>query len=162
MEKATVPNPSATSRRRACAPRLNARQVSTNDGTARSPRVAAGLRGSCFHRAMALRTIVASAAPWITWISRISLNGCSSAPNSSALNTMPSSSIMHSSATTVGCVSGGDRSVASASPTVCVVCSPAPTSRNASAAAACPTHAGALLSPDSRINAKGMMARPPN
>ena len=75
---------------------------------------------------------------------------------------MPSSSIMHSSATTVGCDSGGDRSVASARPTVCVVCSPAPTSRNASAAAACPTQGAALLSPDSRISANGMIASPPN
>ena len=162
MENATVPKPRATSRRRASAPRLKARQVSMKVGTTRSPRVAAGLRGSCFHSAIAFSTMVASAAPWITWISRIWLNGCSTAPNTRALATMPNSSIMHSSATTVGCDSGGDRSVASASPTVCVVCSPAPTIKKASAAAACPTQGAALLSPDNRISANGMIANPPN
>ncbi len=75
---------------------------------------------------------------------------------------MPSSSIMHSRATTFGWARGGARSVASARPTVCTVCSPAPTSRKASAAAAWPTQGGALLSPDSRISANGMIDSPPN
>ena len=69
---------------------------------------------------------------------------------------------MHSSATTLGCVSGGERSVASASPTVCVVCSPAPTSRKASPAAAWPMMIGPLLSPERMMSANGMIASPPN
>ncbi len=76
--------------------------------------------------------------------------------------TMPASSDTYISATTRGRVSAGARSVASASPAVCVTCRPAPTSRNASAAAASPNHAGARLSPDIRISANGMIARPPN
>ena len=69
---------------------------------------------------------------------------------------------MHSSATTFGCDSGGERSVASASPTVCVVCSPAPTSRKANAAAAWPMTIGPLVSPDRISSANGMIASPPN
>ena len=103
-----------------------------------------------------------AAEPWMTWMSRISLNGVSSAPNATAPPTMPTSSIMHSRPTTFGWLSTGARSVASASPTVCTVCTPAPTRRNAKAAATVPTQAGALLSPERRISANGMMASPPN
>ena len=56
----------------------------------------------------------------------------------------------------------GARSVASARPTVCTVCSPAPTSRNASAAAACPIQSGPVVSPDRISSANGMIAKPPN
>ncbi len=76
---------------------------------------------------------------------------------------MPTSSITYISATTRGRVDSGARSVASARPAVCTVCMPAPTSRNASAALACPIHQGPqVMSPDSRISANGMIARPPN
>ena len=76
---------------------------------------------------------------------------------------MPASSMTQNSVTTRERTAGGARSVASASPTVWVVCSPAPTSRKASADAAGPTKAGAFgASPDSTMRAKGMMARPPN
>ena len=162
MLKATVPKPSATSRRRASPARSNSAQDWRKLGRTRSCAVSDGRRGSCFHRAAAFSTMVATEAPWITWISRTSEKRASNRPNSSALNTMPSRSIMHSSDTTLGCLSGGERSVASARPTVWVVCRPAPTSRKASAAAAWPTKTGALLSPDSRISANGMMANPPN
>ena len=50
-------------------------------------------RASCFHSAMTLSTISVSAAPWITWISRISLKSASSTPNVSALAIMPNISI---------------------------------------------------------------------
>ena len=75
---------------------------------------------------------------------------------------MPASSIAQSSATTRGRARSGARSVASASPTVCTVCSPAPTSRNASAAATSPTHSGPVVSPDRISSANGMIAKPPN
>ena len=161
MLNATVPRPSAVSRRRACTSALKLRQVSRKLG--RGPAmVRVGSRASCFHNATAFSTMVATAEPCTTWISRIWLKSASNAPNSNALATMPSSSIMHSSATTRGWVSGRARSVASAKPTVCTVCSPAPTSRNASAAAACPIQAGPLASPDSTISANGMIDSPPN
>ena len=41
----------------------------------------AGSRASCFHSAMTLSTIVAAAAPWITWIRRSWLKSASSRPN---------------------------------------------------------------------------------
>ena len=83
----------------------------------------------------------------------------------SALTMVPSSSITYIRPTTRGCDSTGARSVASASPAVCVVCSPAPTSRKASAAPAWPTHTGqaaALPPPESTSSVKGTIARPPN
>ena len=162
MLKAIVPKPRATRRRRAVPWRSNSAQAAAKLGRARSCAVSAGRRGSCFHRATAFSTMVVSEAPWITWISRISEKCASTTPNSSALKIMPSSSIMQSNATTLGCLSGGERSVASARPTVCVVCKPAPTNRNASAAAAWPMKTGPLLSPERMINANGMIARPPN
>lgn len=139
-----------------------ARQASVKAGRGTPPAVRAGSRASCFHSAATLSTIVATAAPWIAWINRIWLNSASSAPKAAALTTMPNRSATESSATTRGCAEGGARSVASASPTVCTVWSPAPTSRKASAAAACPTQAGPCVSPDSRMSAKGMMDRPPS
>ncbi len=75
---------------------------------------------------------------------------------------MPASSIAQSSATTRGRACAGARSVASASPTVWVVWSPAPTSTNASAAATCPTTIGPVVSPDRISSANGMIAKPPN
>jgi hypothetical protein len=76
--------------------------------------------------------------------------------------TMPTKSITYISATTRGRVSAGAKSVASARPAVCVVCKPAPTKRNARAAEARPAHSWIGVSPDSKINANGMMASPPN
>ncbi len=67
-----------------------------------------------------------------------------------------------SSATTRGNCREGARSVASASPAVCTVCMPAPTSRKAKAAPALPIQSGPFMSPDRSISANGMMARPPN
>ena len=157
---AKVPIASATRRRADWPPRQNARHVSTKPLSWLGARF--GCRGSCFHSAIALSTIVSSAEPWTTWMSRTSLNGDSASPNISADATMPSSSIMHSSATTLGCALAGARSVASASPTVCTVCSPAPTSKNASPAAASPTQGGALVSPDRMMSANGMIDSPPN
>ena len=81
----------------------------------------------------------------MTWISRAGLKSASSAPKTSALTIMPSSSITYINPTTLGCDSTGARSVASASPTVCVVCMPAPTSKKAMAAPRWPTQTGAWL-----------------
>ena len=64
--------------------------------------------------------------------------------------------------TTFGCASRGTISVASARPTVCTVCMPAPTIRKARPAASCATQGGAQVSPDRIIRAKGIIARPPN
>ncbi len=105
---------------------------------------------------------MASAAPWITWISRIAEKWCSARPNTTALAIMPASSMAQSSATTFGRAWAGARSVASARPTVCVVCKPAPTSTKASAAATWPTTIGPVVSPDRIRSANGMMAKPPN
>ena len=162
MLNAVVPKPRATRRRRAVPWRSNSAQAARKLGRARSCAVSDGRRGSCFHSATAFSTMVATEAPWITWISRISEKCANTKPNSNALKIMPSSSIMQSRATTFGCLSGGERSVASARPTVCVVCSPAPTSRKASAAATWPMKTGPLLSPERMISANGMIARPPN
>ena len=114
---------------------------------------------------MVLSTIVASAEPWITCTRRPGENSASSAPNTSALTMVPNSSITYIRPTTLGCDSVGARSVASASPAVCVVCRPAPTSRNAMPAPAGPIQAGhsaALPRPLSTSSAKGITARPPN
>ena len=86
MLNATVPRPRATRRRVACgavaerAPGLAERRL--HAGRARC---AHGSRASCFHSAITFSTIVASAVPWITWISRISVKCASSAPKTSAL-----------------------------------------------------------------------------
>ena len=86
----------------------------------------------------------------------------SNRPNRKPLTTMPTSSMEYISATTRGRTASDARSVASAKPAVCVVCTPAPIIKNASAAATCPNATGAWLSPDSTSNANGMKARPPN
>jgi hypothetical protein len=65
----------------------------------------------------------------------------SSPPKISAAAIMPTSSITYISPTTLGCSSTGTRSVASARPTVCTICTPAPTSRKASAALECRSRA---------------------
>jgi len=125
----------------------------------------AGLRVSCFHSATQFSTIVTSAEPWITCTSRPGLKSASIAPNTMALTMVPSSSMTYISPTTRGWDSTGARSVASARPAVCVVCSPAPTIRKAMPAPAWPIQAGhcaALPPPESTSSAKGMMASPPN
>ena len=93
MLKAAVPSPTATSTRPARPELRNAAQDSLKDGRGRSGRVAAGLRGSCFHRAITFRTMVATAHPWTSWIRRNWVKSASSAPNSRALTTMPASSM---------------------------------------------------------------------
>ena len=78
---------------------------------------------------------------------------------------VPSNSITHIRPTTLGWSSTGAKSVAKARPTVWVVCKPAPTSKNATAAPIWPTQAGAWLAwpePDSTNRANGITARPPN
>ena len=55
-----------------------------------------------------------------------------------------------------------DSSRAEASPAVWLMWMPAPASRNASAAASCPTIGGAFVSGVRLISANGMMASPPN
>ena len=105
---------------------------------------------------------VRSPAPCTTRTSRISLKGVSRRPKPTAASTVPTSSIMQSSATTFGRARSGARSVASARPAVWVVCIPAPVIRKARAAPACPTMGGPWLSPERRIRAKGMIASPPN
>lgn len=112
--------------------------------------------------AMKFRTSVIAAQPWITWIRRSWLKSASARPKTTAASTMPNSSMSESTATTFGCDSRGARSVASARPTVCTACIPAPTIRNAIAAEACATQGGAQVSPDSTISAKGIIASPPN
>ena len=94
MLKAAVPSPTPTSRRLARPPRMKLRQAVRKAGRG-VPRCAvrAGSRASCFHNATTFSTIVSSAAPWMTWISRIWLKSASSAPKASELATMPSSSI---------------------------------------------------------------------
>ena len=83
----------------------------------------------------------------------------------SALATMPSSSITYIRPTILGWSRSGTKSVAKARPAVWVVCSPMPTKRKATQAAAGPIHVGqawALPPPESTNSAQGMMARPPN
>ena len=69
----------------------SARRESRNAGRSRAGAVSEGRRGSCFQSAITFSTNVVSAAPWITWIRRISLNLPSSAPKASALPTIPTS-----------------------------------------------------------------------
>jgi len=109
--------------------------------------------------------MVTTAEPWITWISRAGLKSSSSLPNTRALTIMPSSCETYISPTTLGWLSVGVRSVASARPAVCVMWMPAPTSRKARPAPRWPIHAGHWLAvppPDSTSSANGMIARPPN
>ena len=83
-----------------------------------------------------------AAQAWITCTSRAGLNSLRKAPKQNALTMVPTSSITYISPTTLGRLSGGARSVASARPAVCTVCRPMPTIRNAMPAPAGPTHAG--------------------
>ena len=106
--------------------------------------------------------MVTTAAPWTTWISRISLKLASSLPKARPEATMPTKSMVYMSAMTFGRTDSGARSVARARPAVCVVCSPAPTRRNATAEAIWPMITGPWVSPDKTRSANGMMARPPN
>ena len=130
-----MPNHTATSRRLACSSCDSADQASRKRGAPVAGITTEAARGSCFHRASMLSATVTTAEPCSTWISRNSLNRDSSRPKISALVRMPTSSMTQSSVTTSGRDRGGAMSVASASPTVCTVCSPAPTSRKASEAA---------------------------
>ena len=75
---------------------------------------------------------------------------------------MPSNSITYISATTRGRDFSGAISVASARPAVWVICEPAPTSKKASAELTCPSQGPKLESPDSKISANGMIAKPAN
>ena len=163
MLKAAVPKPTAHISRRARGRLMKAaqacRKLGAADSAARTPR---GRRGSCFHSATAFSSMVTTAAPCTTCTSRVPLKLVSSALNASELTTMPSSSATYSSATTRGRVAGGARSVASARPAVCVVCTPAPSSRKPSAAPAWPTQAGPSPWPVSTSTANGMIASPPN
>ena len=135
MLKAAVPRPTDTKKRVARARWLNWRQVCLKSGRgACSSRRWPSRRGSCFHNATMLSSIVTAAAPCTTWISRVGEKLVSNAPNSKLLPTMPNSNITYISATTRGRDSGVARSVANASPAVCVVCMPAPTSKKASTA----------------------------
>ena len=103
------------------------------------------------------------AAPCTTCTSFLSEKSASSALHSVPPSTMPSSSITYIKATTRGRESSEARSVASARPVVCVVCSPVPTSRKASPAHRWPTQAmPSCPSPVSTSSAKGMIASPPN
>ena len=82
-----------------------------------------------------------------------------------ALTIIPTSSITYISPTTLGWLSVGAKSVAKAKPTVCVVCRPAPTSKNATAAPNWPIQAGASAdcpAPANTSSAKGMIEKPPN
>ena len=165
MLKAIVPMPTATRRRTAWPPWLKVSHDSRKVGCCTLPEVRDGLRFSCFHIAAMFSTIVATAAPWMTWISLAGVKSASKVPNSSELTIMPISSITYISPTTLGCDSTGARSVARASPTVCVMCSPAPTSRKASPAPSWPNQAGywcELPPPDSTSKANGIIASPPN
>jgi hypothetical protein len=69
MLKAAVPRPTATSTRAALPPLTKAAQDMANEGRGSSWRVAAGLRASCFHKAITFSTTVTTAAAWITWMS---------------------------------------------------------------------------------------------
>ena len=72
MLKAAVPSPTTTSSRTVPAARRAARATHREDWCAADrARVRPGLRASCFHSATRLSTMVTTAAPWITWISRI-------------------------------------------------------------------------------------------
>ena len=93
MLKAAVPSPTATSTRPARPALRNAAQDWLKDGRGRSGRVAAGLRGSCFQSAIRFRTMVATAAPWTSWIRRSWVKSASRAPKTRALTTMPTSSM---------------------------------------------------------------------
>ena len=122
-------------------------------------------RGSCFHKAVTFKSKVIIAAACMTRIKRPGLKSANAAPNSKALTIIPNNSITYIKPTTLGRDSGDAKSVASASPTVWVVCKPAPTKRKATAAPNCPIHTGAsfaLPSPDNTNNANGMIAKPPN
>ena len=165
MPKAMVPRPTAARRRSACPPWMKWCQDSRKPGCAWGAAPRGGRRVSCFHRASRFSAMVATAAPWMTWIRRAGEKSSSRAPNSRALMIVPTSSITYISPTTFGCDSCGARSVASARPAVCTVFIPAPTSRNARPAHPCPTHAGQRADsppPDRTSSANGMMAKPPN
>ena len=71
MLKAAVPRPTATRKRsaRPCAREARARSRRTT-AAARSARLRRGVRASCFHSAMMFSTMVTTAAPCTTWISR--------------------------------------------------------------------------------------------
>ena len=72
---------------------------------------------------------VTTAQPWITWISRPGVKSVRKAPNASAETIDPSRRLTYISPTTLACWSSRARSVARARPTVCVICTPAPTIR---------------------------------
>ena len=75
---------------------------------------------------------------------------------------MPTNSMTYISATTRGRVFSSARSVANARPAVWVICNPAPTSKNANAPDVWPIQGDTCESADNKINAKGIIAKPPN
>ena len=166
MEKASVPTPTATSRASALSPAMKLAQDCWKLGSgAVAWRGRDWPRASCFHTAMPFRTMVATPAPWITCTRRPLEKSASSAPKISALTIEPASSATYMRPTTLGCFSGGVRSVASAKPTVWVMCSPVPTSRKARPAATWPMIGGTSAAWPcwaSTSSAKGIIASPPN
>ena len=83
MLKAAVPSPTATSVRRG--PRSpEHRPAKPSRSRRRRGTLVDAWAGaaSCFHSAMTFSTIVTTAAPWMTWISRIWLKLASNRPNS--------------------------------------------------------------------------------
>ena len=160
-----MPNPTATSLRIALPPTANVLNDSRKSDSTFCGILLRLRRGSCFHKAGTFNSRVITAAACITRIKRPGLKSANAAPNNKALTIIPNSSITYIKPTTLGRDSGGAKSVASASPTVCVVCKPAPTKRNATAAPNCPIHTGAsfaLPRPDNTNKANGMIAKPPN
>ena len=148
--------------RMACLPCAKRAHDARTSGRARFGAVRDGSRASCFHSAMMFRTIVASAVPWMTWIRRISLKCAAARRRPPRSRPCPAAASRRAAPPRAGAIPSGARSVASARPTVCVVCMPAPTSRNASPAPSWPMRSGRRVSPDSTISANGMIARPPN
>ena len=93
MLKAAVPSPTATSSRLARPAELKVFHAPAKVARGALGSVSRGLRASCFHMATPLSTTVITATAWMIWMSSTALKSCSSVPNTSALTTMPSSSM---------------------------------------------------------------------
>ena len=143
MLNAMVPKNTTTNKRPADPPAAKSRQASRNFGRG-DWRSAAdiGFIFSCFHRAMTFRQMPTNAAPWTTRISQRLLKSDSSQPINSDDMPIPTRNMTYNNATTRGRVSSSARSLANASPAVCVMWMPNPVIKNAKAAKTSPAQSG--------------------
>ena len=164
MLKPAVPSAVATRRRRVRARRWRSRSRRRGSRiAARSSAVSSGSRGSCFQSATQLSTIVASAAPCTTWISRTSLKCCeqraehqrADAPCRAAASRTAARRRAGARAPARG------RSPARARPSGRCAARRRPAGRPAPPPPARST-IGPVVSPDRMISANGMIAKPPN